>query len=658
MAATDLERLVVQIEANSSKLTKDLAKLTGDVNSAMGKVEKRTSAMSQSVTAGFGKFGIAIGSFFSARAVIAFIGRVSEAADKLQALSDRTGVGTDQLQRLAGAAAQANVDATNLNDALDIFARNIGRAAEGSGDLAKIMKDLGINAGDDLVSTLLDISDSVQKAKTRTEEYRITEAAFGRSSGELVGFLRQGRDAIKEQMAAFNGGITPEAVRRLAEFNQHWQEISVSFTNMAAGHASRVLKGLSDFLHDLEAGGWRAGAQDLISILSGGLLAGRAEIVSAEVEKYRALVADISSLRKQLAAEQGPAMFPADRILRDSLADQIAAKEAELAALGREIASRKVPLVPGTVAPKPFGGPTDAPKTLTELLGEPTEGLKRLQDTLDKARELEKQFVSDQHLLGKETRDRTSADTEAFHDEQIADHKAYVAEIEAITDAADLRAADKRQAKMDKEAEDAETLGERRIDALRETFANLASLTQTGNENLIAIGKAAAIVVATIDGIQAVQKALASAPPPLNFALAASVGVLTAVNVAKIAAMAKGGIVGPDGEMPLRRYRSGGIARGRQFAEFGEGDVPEAFVPLQDGRSIPVTLRMPSIPPGSNSQSMSNVFHIDARGAQRGAAAEFEKMLDAWAARVSGSVFKNISRRLPDMMTTAQKLKR
>lgn len=48
------------------------------------------------------------------------------------------------------------------------------------------------------------------------------------------------------------------------------------------------------------------------------------------------------------------------------------------------------------------------------------------------------------------------------------------------------------------------------------------------------IGKAAAVAMATIDGIAAVQKALASAPPPFNFALAAVVGAATIANVNSI----------------------------------------------------------------------------------------------------------------------------
>lgn len=54
---------------------------------------------------------------------------------------------------------------------------------------------------------------------------------------------------------------------------------------------------------------------------------------------------------------------------------------------------------------------------------------------------------------------------------------------------------------------------------------------------------------------------------------------------------ANGGIMTNKGSLPLRKYANGGIARSAQFAIFGEGDRPEAFVPLPDGRSIPVTMR-------------------------------------------------------------------
>lgn len=53
---------------------------------------------------------------------------------------------------------------------------------------------------------------------------------------------------------------------------------------------------------------------------------------------------------------------------------------------------------------------------------------------------------------------------------------------------------------------------------------------------------------------------------------------------------AKGGIMSPYGPLKLARYASGGIAKDPQMAIFGEGSMNEAFVPLPDGKSIPVSM--------------------------------------------------------------------
>jgi len=79
------------------------------------------------------------------------------------------------------------------------------------------------------------------------------------------------------------------------------------------------------------------------------------------------------------------------------------------------------------------------------------------------------------------------------------------------------------------------------LNNLQSSFSTIATLQESSSKELQAIGKAAAIANATIDGYAAVQKALASAPPPFNFAIAALVGVAAAANVAKIAGIGGGG---------------------------------------------------------------------------------------------------------------------
>ena len=72
---------------------------------------------------------------------------------------------------------------------------------------------------------------------------------------------------------------------------------------------------------------------------------------------------------------------------------------------------------------------------------------------------------------------------------------------------------------------------------------------------------------------------------------------------------ANGGIMTAGGPMPLNRYAMGGIANSPQIALFGEGRTPEAYVPLPDGRRIPVAME------GGGGMTFAPTYNIDARGA-------------------------------------------
>ena len=143
-----------------------------------------------------------------------------------------------------------------------------------------------------------------------------------------------------------------------------------------------------------------------------------------------------------------------------------------------------------------------------------------------------------------------------------------------------------------------------RVAGLQSNFNQIATLSQSGNRTLAAIGKSAAVANATIDGYAAVQKALASAPPPVNFALAAAVGTATAANVAKIAGVnfENGGFVppvgatkGPDnqlasirtGEMILNAEDQKTLLNAIKSGQMGGGEI----VIQIDGRTIARAVR-------------------------------------------------------------------
>ncbi|HSI41760.1 MAG TPA: phage tail length tape measure family protein [Xanthobacteraceae bacterium] len=71
-------------------------------------------------------------------------------------------------------------------------------------------------------------------------------------------------------------------------------------------------------------------------------------------------------------------------------------------------------------------------------------------------------------------------------------------------------------------------------------------------------------------------------------------------SLASMFAFEAGGVMTAAGPLPLHRYAMGGVADRPQLALFGEGRQPEAFVPLPDGRRIPVSMSMPR---GTNDNS-------------------------------------------------------
>jgi hypothetical protein len=73
-------------------------------------------------------------------------------------------------------------------------------------------------------------------------------------------------------------------------------------------------------------------------------------------------------------------------------------------------------------------------------------------------------------------------------------------------------------------------------------------------------------------------------------------------------AFANGGIMTDQGPLPLRAYSNGGVASTPQLALFGEGRRPEAYVPLPDGRRIPVAMQG-----GGGSNNVVNVT-VNAEG--------------------------------------------
>jgi hypothetical protein len=140
-------------------------------------------------------------------------------------------------------------------------------------------------------------------------------------------------------------------------------------------------------------------------------------------------------------------------------------------------------------------------------------------------------------------------------------------------------------------------------DAATNLGANLASIASNGIDGLTnaivefaSTGKAAfkefaASVLKDIGAMLIKFAIFQAAKAALGFFANGGVGGTDSAGnqVPNIMGFATGGVMS-NNVVPMRRYASGGIARSPEMAIYGERG-PEAYVPLPDGRSIPVKLR-------------------------------------------------------------------
>jgi hypothetical protein len=122
-------------------------------------------------------------------------------------------------------------------------------------------------------------------------------------------------------------------------------------------------------------------------------------------------------------------------------------------------------------------------------------------------------------------------------------------------------------------------LNNRRLANFKDTLAFMSQGMQSGSKEIFAIGKAAAIAQATMSTYEAVGKALASAPPPFNFALGAAALAVGLDNVSRITQtqmqLAEGGT------FTATQPTFGQL--GGQPIEFGEAGAEQVtFQPLND----------------------------------------------------------------------------
>ena len=246
-----------------------LAQITG-LNKALGNTEKQanqTGGALGRIKGAAGGLAGALGGLVPAVGIAALGKRSIDAADNLNDLCQRTGVGVESLSRFGRAAEDSGTS-------LDSVAKSMGKLAKGIVDPAsqtsEVLKSIGISSTDasgkirSMDAVMLDIADRFQKMPDGAEKTALAMQLFGKSGAELIPMLNGGREALSQYSATidtemaqaadkFNDSINAIGASVAGPFNQAITALLPLITKMAEGIAgmAQAFAGLPKPVQDI-----------------------------------------------------------------------------------------------------------------------------------------------------------------------------------------------------------------------------------------------------------------------------------------------------------------------------------------------------------------------------------------------------------------------
>lgn len=278
---------------NLGSLTIDLIARTFGFEQGMDKAArtaaKRSKEIQSSITGSFKVIGASIAGFVAGLALvdtaIRGLNEAIDSADKLDELSNRFGISTEQLSAWGYAAKLTGSDLESLTGAIPKFSKVIADAADSTSQSAKIFDALGISVKDQagnlrtFQDLLPEVADRFKGITDQTLKTSLALQLFGKSGAQFLEFLSLGSDGLA-QMAdkAKDLGvvISSDTAAAAAAFNDRVDDLKAAtqglFTNIAAQLLPALTKTTQEFTALVKNGDLAANAVTLIStVLSAGV---------------------------------------------------------------------------------------------------------------------------------------------------------------------------------------------------------------------------------------------------------------------------------------------------------------------------------------------------------------------------------------------------
>jgi hypothetical protein len=249
----DLIAKTAGFEAGMDKAARLADRRSKDISKAIDRGLKGAVGSVAAFTAGL------VGGLLSAQAAFdGFMNSVNN-ADRLDELSARLGISTEQLSEWGYAAKLSGSDLESLTGSIQKFSKTVATAADANSRQAELFASLGISVKDaagnlrDVEDLLPEVADRFKALDNETTETALAMELFGRSGAELLEFLNRGSDGLSEladEARELGGVIDGETAQAAAAFKDEIDRLRVATNGYFTVVARELLPALTEAIRE------------------------------------------------------------------------------------------------------------------------------------------------------------------------------------------------------------------------------------------------------------------------------------------------------------------------------------------------------------------------------------------------------------------------
>lgn len=218
---TKVDELYVEVTTKAERLDAGLRSTVQKVDAAAGRMQQSLTK----VDAAFANLGRGFAVAALPAALLALTKGAIDAADRINDLSQRTGVAVETLSGFGYVAKLSGTDVEIFANALSKMNKTLGDAAASDAAAQKIER-LGLSVKNLLAmrpeEQFLAIADKISQLGTQAEKTKATMDVFGRSGAELIPIFEGGADAIRgmlDEAERLGVAFSAEEAAKIARFN-------------------------------------------------------------------------------------------------------------------------------------------------------------------------------------------------------------------------------------------------------------------------------------------------------------------------------------------------------------------------------------------------------------------------------------------------------